>query len=165
MGTVADQNNYEFLLSKPVYSANQLKKLGKALVQGEAISNSDLMKSFLIQHVKLTGAYSQVLFRVLSEAPCFLHPDQFSAFSNWGLELSARVKSEDTLRDKLIRSGHHDLSRIRDVSGLRIQGDISLRNQYLLAQKILGALEAIGLDTKIIDRIQEPIQGVPRDTH
>lgn len=159
MGTNSDQNNYEFLLTKPAYSSNQLKKLGKALAQGEVTSNSELMKSFLIQHVKLTSEYSLVLFRVLSEAPSFLHPDQFTPFSNWGLELSARVKSEDTLRDKLIRSGHHDLSRVRDVSGLRIQGDISRRNQYLLAQKIVDEFEAIGLETKLIDRIREPIQG------
>lgn len=159
MEDIPQQRWNKFLLSKPEYSANKLKKLGKALVQGDTTEYSDLMKMFLLQHARLTDEYGKFLLKVLSDAPDFLYHDQFSPFSNLGLELSSRVKSGDTMREKLIRGGHHDLSRIRDVSGLRIQGDISRRNQYLLAEKIIGMLENVGLDCKLIDRIQEPVEG------
>lgn len=159
MASDFNQHQFQFLLAKPEYSANKLKKLGKALVQGEDVANSELMKSFMVQHVNLTNEYTKLLYGVVSKAPDFLYPDQFTPFSNWGLEISSRVKSEDTMREKLARSGQHDLSRMRDVSGLRIQGDISRRNQYLLTEKIVGVLESFGLECKLIDRIQEPVQG------
>lgn len=73
------------------------------------------------------------------------------------LNITSRVKSEDTLREKLQRMPNHKLPNVRDIAGVRVVCQATLSEQDLIGEAIR---DAFGRETAyVVDRRSDPRGG------
>lgn len=141
----------------------QVKRLGKAIAKYESFDDQ-LLKSFLNWNALLTSHAENVLNQILGRFFQKFPVQQLSDFRFQEvplIDVSGRTKHRDTLFEKLKRSTFADLSRIRDVSGLRIDCEFVRSEQFKLAEFIMEEFEqrGDGIKCRLVDRIAEPGAG------
>lgn len=116
------------LPAKP-WGKSKMTKLRKAIVEGDAgidgLSYSDVY-----------DWYMQIIWHIA---------EAVGAINLSGLDIrepyiSYRVKTADTLRDKLIRTPGLQIPYIHDLMGIRFAGDMSLGTQDLLVERMSSNL-------------------------
>ncbi|WP_432485817.1 nucleotidyltransferase family protein [Kineococcus esterisolvens] len=132
-------------------SNSQLKKIGKALVDGsETDDQLNQLDELLSRCDEVQVQASEVLARSLSSV---------TLTSGGKLEVRGRAKTLITLREKLVRMGGQALPVIRDLAGLRIVGDMTITEQDMVLNHACDALGVSAEQRKIIDRRQIPMRG------
>lgn len=133
----------------PPLSKNQLSKLGLRLASGERLNADDLQ---LFEQV--IAMYDDV--RVVAQEKIKRLLEQH--FMHEGTTVTGRTKTTLTLRDKLRRTPEVKLPYIRDIAGIRVVGQLSLRQQTELAT-LIGSLFDGKPQSRIVDRRAEPVSG------
>lgn len=136
----------ESFLQKPTpYSKSQVDKQGSRWRDGKHFDSEpiDRYLAFSASHVEelLIIARQTILTFILEIYPnagADLQPDTGS------YSLSARVKTKDTLLDKLQRMGTTPLTNIHDVAGLRFDCDLTLSEQTAVAEAFAEGFLANG---------------------
>ncbi|MFC3850060.1 hypothetical protein ACFORJ_07765 [Corynebacterium hansenii] len=127
------------------HSNNQLKKLGKAL-KYDSPHDVQLYQEWMTWNAELLATVWLELDDCLESFVDSEPPPPFEAFpplTKDSFELSGRVKTEDTTREKL-RRNTTSLNGIQDIVGLRIDAPMRLSQQSRLADHIAGTLQAKG---------------------
>lgn len=129
------------------HSASQLKKLGRAIKHGETF-DAQLYEDWMKWNAEMLATAWLLLDDCVGEFIQKEPPPIFGAFpplTHDAIELSGRVKTEDTTREKLQRNTTA-LNRIQDIIGLRIDGPMTLDQQSRLTQHIDYSLRSHGAD-------------------
>ncbi len=123
-------------------SKRQLDVLGVALRAGETPDSAGL-----------TELYAELM----SFAAYALQDVQARVIEAVGVpaRVTARVKTLDTMREKLVRLEHLRLANMDDLIGVRIVGDLTLVEQDAMAARIVQAFPG----SRIKDRRAAPIAG------
>lgn len=151
-----------FIASKPQsFSWRQVHKVGSNMRKGLPY-NEDILELFLQHHVYLTtevmGICEAAMNSLLtpyntSESPD-IEPD------SGAYNLSARVKTQPTLIEKLRRMPKYPLENIFDVSGVRFDCDLTLSEQIEISEMFQSCLLIAGADeVKIFDMREDPHSG------
>ena len=150
-----------FLSEKHEYSKNAVHRAGSAWRKGEAFDDS-VIDEFLKHHAKLT---SEILAVAEESARSLIIPmEKISSGpvkpQSGHCSFAARVKTEDTLVQKLRRMDTTPLHRIQDVSGARFDADVTLSEQEKIAEIFQNDLLNAGATTVVIkDMRDEPHSG------
>lgn len=75
-----------------------------------------------------------------------------------GLRPTSRLKTLQTIVDKLRREPTMALGRMRDIAGLRIVEEMTRQEQAVLASEVKDVLGELG-SVKVIDRLRHPSHG------
>ncbi|PJM77486.1 hypothetical protein [Bifidobacterium felsineum] len=114
-----------FQVPEKPWTGSSIKTLRNEIVHGgEAVPGLD--------YATVYAWYSHVLVSVVER----LKTIDYHSIIGEQPEISFRVKTVDTLRDKLIRQDATPLFRIHDIIGARITADMTLEQQDKLAQSI-----------------------------
>jgi ppGpp synthetase/RelA/SpoT-type nucleotidyltranferase len=127
------------VLKRP-WSNNQLKRVTAAIREGR---DGDVEPSFS----EIAAWYDSLLSELQSDLLAYLE-------GHWiGPEIlfSARVKTIDTLRDKLRRYPNQRLNTVRDIIGLRVEADVHLRHQDALVDLVKACFEGKAEEIRTID--------------
>lgn len=81
------------------------------------------------------------------------------------VRLTGRPKTLDTTREKLRRMPDFKLSRIQDISGVRLDGDYSLSQQDLIADRLQHAFKAAGARTIKLEDLRDQTRHGYRALH
>lgn len=136
-------NNWRCMASpRPRLTTSQLKRLGRSL-RHESLSEQelDLLQQFREEHF---GLLERVQLAVRTAVP--------------DARATSRLKTVQTIVDKLRREQSMALNRMRDIAGLRIVDEMDRAQQDVLVSEIRDALRALG-DVKVIDRRKSPSHG------
>ncbi|OFM30844.1 hypothetical protein [Corynebacterium sp. HMSC072A02] len=152
----------KFLENKPTtFSKRQVHRIGSALRNGESVDEEQL-GLFLDQQSALCESIIQEASQTMTQldnqltmtADSIVEPDPDRYF------LSSRVKTRDTLREKLSRMPSFPLENIQDVSGVRMDVDVTLKEQTVLAKLLSRELVKAGARKVILrDMREEPHSG------
>lgn len=152
----------KFLENKPTaFSKRQVHRIGSALRNGEPIDEEQL-GLFLDQQSALCESIIQEASKTMAQldnqltmtADSIVEPDSDRYF------LSSRVKTRDTLREKLSRMPSFPLENIQDVSGVRMDVDVTLKEQTVLAKLLSRELVKAGARKVVLrDMREEPYSG------
>ncbi|MHC2798903.1 MULTISPECIES: nucleotidyltransferase family protein [Corynebacterium] len=152
----------KFLENKPTtFSKRQVHRIGSALRNGESVDEEQL-GLFLDQQSALCESIIQEASQTMTQldnqltmtADSIVEPDSDRYF------LSSRVKTRDTLREKLSRMPSFPLENIQDVSGVRMDVDVTLKEQTVLAKLLSRELVKAGARKVILrDMREEPHSG------
>ncbi|MHB2250974.1 hypothetical protein [Corynebacterium aurimucosum] len=152
----------KFLENKPTtFSKRQVHRIGSALRNGESVDEAQL-GLFLDQQSALCESIIQEASKTMTQldnqltvtADSIVEPDSDRYF------LSSRVKTRDTLREKLSRMPSFPLENIQDVSGVRMDVDVTLKEQTVLAKFLSRELVKAGARKVILrDMREEPHSG------
>lgn len=123
-------------------SKRRLDALGSALRAGESPDSAGLAELYAQLMEYAAEALQDVQTRVIE------------AIGPAG-KVTARVKTLDTMREKLIRLQHLRLANMDDLIGVRVVGDLTLPAQDAMAQRLLEAFPG----ARIKDRRAVPIAG------
>lgn len=118
-------------------SKNQITRLGNALRQGSLNPRSQEATEF-------------EFFMNSRELDLQTLMQQLKEFLPLELNVTSRIKSTSTLREKLLRAPEIQLPYVRDVIGVRIIGDFTLSGQDELVNSIINRFK--GFVVKKIDR-------------
>jgi uncharacterized protein rv1366/MT1412 len=133
------------LKDKPDFSKNSIIKLGKAIREGGEY-NQDLLEEFRIWNSGVVEYCTQLERKHYANFPniyCSLPLCLKKEITIPNIEFSSRVKTLDTLRQKLQRQ-NTSLDRIQDVAGTRIDGLLTLRSQKEIATSLACAFKENG---------------------
>ncbi|WP_158603053.1 nucleotidyltransferase family protein [Jiangella rhizosphaerae] len=130
-------------------SKSQVAKLGERLVTGRATGADWNL------YAEVLDAYDQNTTSVRAAIDAV----DWSAVLGRPIDLAvtARTKTLGTLLDKLMRTPAVKLPAIRDISGVRIVGDLVLSEQDVVANHLIDLFEC--QDAKPVDRRAEPMSG------
>jgi ppGpp synthetase/RelA/SpoT-type nucleotidyltranferase len=124
------------------WSKNKLKKLGKCIRDSQnpppGVPGYD---DVMLWYAELAAFVTEYM------VAC----DWTSLLVDRPPEIVSRVKTIDTLRDKLRRDPSFPLPEIQDVVGVRFEADMSLIEQDAVVQAIVGYFADIGGDPKVTD--------------
>lgn len=113
------------------WSLNQLRKLGHAIRDGVAAPEGCPEYHEVLRH------YARLALAVLQTLD-FLDWD--ALLEDRPYRITARAKTIDTLREKLIREESFPLHNIQDIAGVRFEAEMSLEEQDVVAMAICEAL-------------------------
>ena len=121
-----------------------MKKLGKAIVSGrEATEN--------LSYADVSEWYSTIIGYVALA----MHDVDYSGIGLSKHLLSFRVKTIETLRDKLIARHGLQIDHIHDIMGLRVTADMTLDMQDMVVQRICDVMPV----TETLDMRERPHSG------
>lgn len=120
-------------------STNQIDRLGARLriVGMIAPADRDLLERLRADHFHATAEAQRLLIEQL------------------GLETTSRVKTVETIVDKLRRQPTLPLSRMWDIGGLRTAREMTRSQQTELRDRVILVLP----DARVVDRCADPRQG------
>lgn len=124
------------------WSMNQLRRLGKRIRGG--IDTGDQSPSYdevLAWYDELAAYVVGYLWDV----------DWSPLLRDRRPQVISRVKTIDTLREKLIRAPNFPLPAIQDIAGVRFEADMSLSEQDAIVTAVSGYFEDLGWNTSAID--------------
>ena len=151
-----------FLTAKPKeFSQNRVNKVGKALKSGIDHDVATL-DAFLTHHTHLCAKLSSILQDNIDRIllPLVNSPTPTILFGTNGYQLSARVKTLTTLIEKLKRMDKTPLNRIVDISGVRLDVDVTLKNQLRLAEMFTTTFKEHGAKKVVVkDYREQPHRG------
>lgn len=135
------------LKDKPDFSKNSIIKLGRAIREGGEY-DQDLLEEFRIWNSEVIEYCTQLERKHYEDYPNIYHSlplclEKEIIIPN--IEFSSRVKTLDTLRQKLKRQ-ETSLDRIQDVAGTRIDGLLTLRSQEEVATSLANAFKENGAE-------------------
>ncbi|NMM98128.1 hypothetical protein [Bifidobacterium olomucense] len=134
----------KLILPDKPWTQRQIRDLRKEIIAGgDAIDG--------LSYVTVRLWYQQVLAKVVAQVGML----DTSGLDIGDMTVAFRVKTVDTLRDKLIREPTLQIPRVRDVMGVRITADMTLDAQTALASRIGGVLPVF----KISDMREAPHSG------
>lgn len=128
---------------------------------GEAV-DEEQFGLFLDQQSALCDAIIQEAVKTMAQldnrltltSDSIVEPDSDTYF------LGSRVKTRDTLREKLSRMPSFPLENIQDVSGVRLDLDVTLKEQTILAELLSRDLMKAGArKVEVRDMREEPHSG------
>jgi ppGpp synthetase/RelA/SpoT-type nucleotidyltranferase len=128
-------------------SKSQVRRIGSALATGTQTDDDE----------EMFGRVLDVYDRLKSHVWRQLERHDWSglvADPNVRIQTTGRLKSRETLLDKLRRPGAN-LHSVRDVAGVRVVGDFTLLGQDKLAAEVARLFDA----QRIIDRRENPVMG------
>ncbi|SDR82814.1 hypothetical protein SAMN04488539_0459 [Corynebacterium timonense] len=127
--------NSHFLEARPPFSKNAVNRQGKNWRDG-GDCDLDLIESFLEYNSEYLDQLLQLAHQTIKSLILPLTPGtaQGVAPDTQNYLLTARVKTTDTLRQKLVRMETTPLLNIQDVAGLRFDCDVSLSQQTKIAE-------------------------------
>lgn len=139
------------------WSKKALRRTGKALVQGaDRPRNTPSFEEVALWYGEVQGFVQQTLLALelgrhltASEPPV----------------VTARVKTDDTLRDKLIREPTFPLPAVQDIAGIRFEADMDLTEQDIIARSIYDHFVSIDWNAEIKDHRDPPGYGNYRAVH
>jgi hypothetical protein len=122
---------------------SQINRLGRRLRESERVSERDLadLQSLRADHFDMLVEVQQLL---RDELP--------------GSSPTSRLKTIQTIVDKLKRERTMALSRMQDIAGIRIVEDMNVAEQTVLVRQIAEVLARVG-SVAIIDRRVRPSSG------
>lgn len=124
------------------WSKNQLKKLGRSLAEGASLPDGvPSYSEVMLWYSELTSEVQRVVTGLPWE----------SLLEGREHRVSARTKTLDTLVQKLRREQSMTLPTMRDVVGVRFEGDMNLDMQDAASQAIAAEFERLGYTTQVID--------------
>ncbi len=151
-----------FLEQKPItFSRGQIHRIGSALRNGEEI-DEERFGLFLDQQSALCDVVVREAGKTMAglENPLELASNSFVEPDSDTYFLGSRVKTRDTLVEKLRRMPSFPLENIQDVSGVRMDFDVTLTEQTVLAHLLSKSLKAAGAKRiEIRDMRDEPHSG------
>lgn len=157
-----ERNAVSFIKSKPEdFSWSQVHKVGSNMRKGSSY-DEDVLALFLEHHVYLSteimdiceAAMNSLIERYSTSETPEIEPD------SGAYVLSARVKTLPTLKEKLVRMPKYPLENILDVSGIRFDCDLTLREQTEISEMFQSRLLKAGADkVKIEDMRENPHSG------
>lgn len=109
------------------WSNNQLRKLGKQIVQGKDSTET-------LTYSELVDWNSDLIFMALPRVRAASANELESVKIE--VHVASRAKSLETVRDKLERDEHRPLGNIQDLAGIRVIADMSLDQQRAIARRI-----------------------------
>ncbi len=131
---------------KPPWTRGALRRLGQALASGtEPPEGCPEYGEVMIWHNELCAEVAAILFTT-----------DWRACPSGSFDVTARPKTIDTLVQKLQREQHMTLDDVQDLAGVRIDADITLRDQTALAQEIA---DSFGDRSRIRDLRESPHSG------
>lgn len=114
-------------MEEPPWGVKQLRRLGVAIRDGSAVpANAPSYEEVELWFSELAAATQ----RRISEH------DWRTVLGHREFEVSARAKTIDTLRDKLLRDRSTPLPSVQDIAGVRFEADMTLWHQTRVAQTI-----------------------------
>lgn len=127
-------------------SRSSIDALGRRVAKAATPSATDLATLAALQreYAGALDAVGEVLRREFGTPP---------RFARTPLAVTPRVKTPTTLIDKLRRGT--SLSTVQDVVGLRIVGELNLKEQDAFTTRLLELLP----DSKVVDRRRKPMYG------
>ena len=123
------------------WSRNALRKVGKALTSDEPWPEGlPLFEDVSLWYQEIVG-FVQMSLREMNYSEILGERE---------LTINGRTKTDDTLKEKLIRERTVPLHNIQDVAGVRFEADMSLSEQSAVVARIETHFQAIGwiVDTK-----------------
>ncbi|GAA4392431.1 hypothetical protein [Tsukamurella soli] len=139
---------------RPPWSGRKLARLGEALVVGTPVPDGcPSYDEVALWHFDLCG---EVKMRIAGRSDW----ESFDGMFN----VTARPKTIDTLRDKLIRENRLALNHVRDLAGVRVELDGTLAEQTAFAvevDRVVGHLAEIrrGLESTTFHRARKQHAG------
>ncbi|MFJ3529824.1 hypothetical protein [Streptomyces sp. NPDC090132] len=133
-------------------SRSAVQKLGKRLELPAPVSEEDhgLLEDWLLDYDELLTAARGVI-------------DELCDILEWPLSVAHRLKTTDTLIQKLQRAKERgsstNLARIQDIAGIRVSGRITLAEQDRLREMVIERFEREGHGCSFKDRREEPVVG------
>lgn len=110
------------------WTRKALKRLGEALVAQEQPTGDDPSFETVALWYEEVKGYVQASLYVLD----------WTGFTAADAEpdITARVKTDGTLREKLIREPTFPLHNVQDIAGVRFEADMTLTQQNAVVEKI-----------------------------
>lgn len=125
------------------WSKKAVRRTGEALVAGRAPKgNAPSFEDVAIWYEEIKGLVQAVIY--VEDWPIILGIDHEP-------NIAARVKSDDTLREKLIREQRFPLPQIQDVAGVRFEADMRLDQQDQAVHYIVGLFTSRGWKADVKD--------------
>ncbi|KFI53743.1 RelA/SpoT domain-containing protein [Bifidobacterium biavatii] len=126
------------------WSQSKISKLRKAIVAG-----ADSIDG--LSYADVSQWYMQVLGQVIE----VVESVDVSDLGIPSLDVSFRVKTIDTLRDKMIRTPGMQIPSIHDVMGVRVAADMTLSVQSEVASRLAGCFSS----ASVLDIREHPHSG------
>lgn len=129
-----------------------VQKLGKRLEHPGTVSEDDLtlLEDLLVDYSELLTAARGLI-------------DELCDILEWPLGVTHRLKTTDTLLEKLqrakARGSSTNLARIQDVAGIRVSGRLTLNEQDQLRDMVIDRFERQGYGCSVKDRRADPMVG------
>lgn len=131
------------------WAGNELRQLGKRLATGSASAEDwSLYDRVIAYYDGVTGRTRAVVSAI--EWATVVGRDV-------RVDVTSRTKTRTTLLEKLRRTPGVGLGHVRDISGVRLVGDLTLREQDLVAAHLQSRMGDPA--SKVVDRRAEPLQG------
>lgn len=155
------------LTHKPPWSKKSIDRLGKALRDDEPLDNA-LYAEFLLWAGDIIVAAQQLIHDALQISDRWeidIPAKGIRVIERIPVKLTGRPKTIDTTRDKLLRMPEFKLSRIQDISGVRLDGDFSLDQQDLIVNRLKTAFWEAGAQSIKIEDLREQTRYGYRGLH
>lgn len=134
------------LTDTPDFSKESIKKLGRKIRTGEDY-DQDMLDRFIIWNSEVVE-YCTQLARSHYLDKQYIYNNLPQCLKNKiitpDIEFSSRVKTIDTIEQKLQRLNETSLDRIQDIAGIRIDGLLTLKNQEAVAKSLKSAFISSG---------------------
>ena len=119
-------------MERPPWSSNQLKKLGVSIRDGLPLpQGAPTYDDVLLWYNELAIEVQSVISQ---------HPWS-GILGDRPVEVTSRAKTIDTLREKLQRDHSTPLASIQDLAGVRLEAEMSLDEQDLIAEEICALFQ------------------------
>lgn len=119
------------------WSNNQLRRLGRLIRDGEVSS------AFAPSYNEVELRYSELASEVQQRLQRI---DWRGTLGRREFEVTARAKTIDTLRDKLLRDRSTPLSNVQDIAGVRFEAEMTLSQQDEVARLIVEEFQQTQVD-------------------
>lgn len=162
VATIEEGGTVQFLENRPTtFSKRQVHRIGSALRTGQEI-DEELYRRILIHQSALCDHLESLAASTLNElsVPLERSTDSVVEPDSKRFLIGSRVKTRQVLVEKLRRMPSFPLESIQDLSGVRMDFDVTLSEQSRLAELLAQDFEERGADrVKIQDMREKPHSG------
>ena len=134
------------LTDTPNFSKESIKRLGRKIRKDEDY-DQNLLDNFIIWNSEVVEYCTQLARSHYLDTQHIYHdlpPCLKNKIITPDIEFSSRVKTIDTLKQKLQRLNKTSLDRIQDRAGIRIDGLLTLKNQEAVANSLASTFISSG---------------------
>lgn len=139
------------------WSKNALRRTGESLTSGGPWpDNAPTFENVALWFEEVKGYVQALLY--LEDWAAVLETDSEPS-------ITGRVKSDDTLREKLLRNASFPLPEVQDIAGVRFEADMTLNEQDVVVEKIRTLFQPRGWACDVVDYRTDVGQGAYRAIH
>ena len=134
------------LTDAPNFSKESIKRLGRKIRKGEAYDQK-MLNRFIIWNSEVVEYCTQLARSHYLDTKHIYHNLPLclkNKIITPDIEFSSRVKTIDTLKQKLQRLNKTSLDRIQDIAGIRIDGLLTLKSQEAVANSLKSTFISFG---------------------